>query len=635
MSASVYSISPSTNFKGNDGNWSTFTIQVGTPPTFLEVLPATSGRSIWVVHPQGCEFSDQPDGCQDARGGIFSPVAEVSSTWSNIGDANQFSDLNFGPEEPLNSALPTNSTYAGASVLGTDLVTFGSDGGSDAPELRLQFVAAYAERVPYLGVLGLSAFNETPINRNEPYSSPLGAWNSTDRVSSAYYGYTAGAHYRTEDDRLGSLVFGGYDASRRDLGRVVTVPFGAANTNRSLALTVQGITLTDISQAQAIDMQPLANVLIDSVVPEIWLPETICNSFETAFGLVWNSTARMYLVSDDQHNRLTTRNASVTFSLARNSTANSTAITLPYAALAPFAGYPLLEPVTNDATLQLRYFPLKRAESTNQYYLGRTFLQEAYLAVDYDREEFYVSPAKFGSGEPSLQQVHSPGRDNGPSGLRGGAIAGIVVGALAALALAGALGWWFGFKKHRQERRRRKSKSYGGTSSIGGTTIEAWQEGIPPGHVEHYKPAMSEVGSDQDQLKQELDATATARGSAAFHRHELSAGTIRRVSDQSRASISPLENRRSHYRSGSYGVPLPPSADQLGAPSPPLPGSEHPSPPLSSGTSWFGGPVELHGFSRGSPASPSTPAIEEVPPIQEGSQPADRNTLNHLEGSNA
>ena len=41
------------------------------------------------------------------------------------------------------------------------------------------------------------------------------------------------------------------------------------------------------------------------------------------------------------------------------------------------------------------YFPLRRAQNETQYALGRTFLQQVCLIVDYDRNRFSVSQAVF------------------------------------------------------------------------------------------------------------------------------------------------------------------------------------------------------------------------------------------------
>lgn len=129
------------------------------------------------------------------------------------------------------------------------------------------------------------------------------------------------------------------------------------------------------SETTAIQGLPISTY-IDSLVPEIWLPIHICAAFESAFGLTWNDTAEMYLINETLHPDLLS-DASVAFSFAADTTSTGgVQITVPYkafdlAARAPLAG------IEDDSSL--RYFPLKRAANENQYYLGRTFLQFAYV----------------------------------------------------------------------------------------------------------------------------------------------------------------------------------------------------------------------------------------------------------------
>ncbi|KAK4495244.1 hypothetical protein PRZ48_013573 [Zasmidium cellare] len=626
---SARSLSPSQRWLGNDGNWSSFAINVGTPPKTLFVLPSTSGRSTLVVHPLGCGDEADPSSCNTTRGEVFDP--SLSSTFKQVGDRNEYYQINFGPEQPLSALLPPNLNYTGASLPGTDVLGFGTD-FNDAPTLQNQLIVAYPAKVPYVGQLGLSYANETIVNLLEPELSILAALKSVKAISSQYWGYTAGAIYRGS---FGSLTLGGYDANAGNVQNVLTVQMDP-DTNRSLTLDIVSTSLSDVPQP--LSTSPI-KALIDSVVPEIWLPRDLCTAFEKELGLVWNDTVGMYLVDDDLHDQLTRRNASVTFSLAAPAdTTRTTNITLPYAAFDVSAGYPLLGALYgNDSSKSLRYFPLKRGDSDKQFYLGRTFLQEAYVAADYDNQEFHVSPATFSLSNQDIRTVTYPKQ----SGLSGGAIAGIVVGVVGGLVIIGGLLWWFCWRKRKDKKKERRSTL--GTSSIGdNTTIAEWNNGVQMEQVEAYKPA--EVsGEELDRFKPELDATVTARG-APTERHELWGGHVRRVSDQSRASISPLEERHrtsrySHNRtvsSNSFGHPSPPMSDQpsppIGHPSPPLGASGRnspfgqPSPQPGARTpaavdqdrSWFGGaPIyhELHGRSRDSPRSPTSPVQppEEVP----------------------
>src|SRR4051812_44324038 len=86
-----YVIPPSQQFDGNDGQWSTFKLSVGSPGQDFRVLASTKSGETWLVVPEGCLEGDGAD-CPSQRGaGVFgasqSPgfQVNVSSTWSTIG----------------------------------------------------------------------------------------------------------------------------------------------------------------------------------------------------------------------------------------------------------------------------------------------------------------------------------------------------------------------------------------------------------------------------------------------------------------------------------------------------------------------------------------------------------------------
>ena len=62
----AFSLTPSGNWDGNDGAWSTFMIRVGTPAQFFRVLPSTSGTETWIPIPDNCNAG--MSWCGNARG---------------------------------------------------------------------------------------------------------------------------------------------------------------------------------------------------------------------------------------------------------------------------------------------------------------------------------------------------------------------------------------------------------------------------------------------------------------------------------------------------------------------------------------------------------------------------------------
>lgn len=366
------SISPSENWEGNDGPWSTFNVRVGTPLQQMQVLPASSQSAVFVVLGQGCPYPQDPANCPTLRGEIFNP--EGSSQ-----------DLSWSPQYAPNGdpyfVLPFESerflpNYTGANgEVGLDTLELDWNGKNvpSAP-LQSQVIAGYAAPNPWLGMLGLSGRPSHIFNTTSSQNSPLQGLQTNKNIPSLYWAYTAGAQYATPPT-FGSLTLGGYDTARVNMSSALSVTFGSDST-RDLFLAINSITIGGQSTINVPGV-PIYT-FIDSVVPDIWLPLEACQAFESALGLVWNETVSMYLVNDTQYATLVLQKPSVTFFLAATTGSPSgTSITLPYDAFDLTAQFPLAG--IQDNTTSLRYFPLQRAANSSQYTLGRTFLQQAYV----------------------------------------------------------------------------------------------------------------------------------------------------------------------------------------------------------------------------------------------------------------
>ena len=98
---------------GNDGAWSSFTFQIGTPPQTVRLLPSTTGNSIWTVwdNALSCGGISTTD-CPSARGNLFS--FGHSTSWKN----ESLYSLPLNPEHYL--------PYSGNAYFGFDNVTVGA-----------------------------------------------------------------------------------------------------------------------------------------------------------------------------------------------------------------------------------------------------------------------------------------------------------------------------------------------------------------------------------------------------------------------------------------------------------------------------------------------------------------------------
>jgi hypothetical protein len=203
--------------------------------------------------------------------------------------------------------------------------------------------------------------------------------------------------------QYGSLTLGGYDSSRIDSSATMnatTMPFDADNS-RILSVPIQAMTgINTLESGVALINRPYVAV-IDSTMPELWLPIDACSLFEKAFGLTFDVGTGLYLVNETIHNRLKQMSPSVTISLKLgNTSAETTEFSFSYGAFDLEASYPLYP--SNESR---RYFPIRRANDSFDYILGRVSLQEAYVIVDYERSTFSVHKALYQDCMPAQDLI--------------------------------------------------------------------------------------------------------------------------------------------------------------------------------------------------------------------------------------
>jgi hypothetical protein len=190
---------------------------------------------------------------------------------------------------------------------------------------------------------------------------------------------------------------------------------------------------------------PTLQLAIDTGVSQLWLPKVICDTLSEALGLTYDPSTELYLVNDTARVQLLDLAPDFTFTLAANATSSDTvSIVLPYAAFDLEVGQPFYN-------TSRRYFPMRRAADEKLYVLGRAFLQEAYLIVDWERGNFSLSQARHQITQRDIVPIR-PVSDE-PSkhaGLNAGIIAGIAVAISVVVLIAGAVGYMLWRKKRSQ-----------------------------------------------------------------------------------------------------------------------------------------------------------------------------------------
>lgn len=339
---------------GNDGPWSSFTLQIGFPAQDVRVLVSPATDDTLVVSSAGCVGSSDSK-CIDDRGRTFNPNS--STTWQQHG----YYQLSVEPT--LGAGIQ--------AVYGNDTVTLGIQ-GSGGPTLQDQIVAAYVSTDLYVGMFGLnpSSTNFTSTDLNRP--SYLSSLKTSNIIPSLSFGYTAGNQYRLKQV-YGSLTLGGYDSSLF-MPNDISIPL-APGPGRQLLAGLQKVHLKNQNGTEAVLMADGIMVSMDPTVAELWLPAAVCTHFQNAFGLTQDPQTHLYLVNNDMHTQLVAQNASVTFTLGSSVSGGPTVdIVLPYASFDL-----VLKPPALGLTQSSKYFPLRQAANDSQYTIGRTFFQEAYV----------------------------------------------------------------------------------------------------------------------------------------------------------------------------------------------------------------------------------------------------------------
>lgn len=434
------SIAPSQYWEGNDGPWSTFPLQVGTGAVGglqdVRVLISTSSTAIWTIGAEGCP-AGYIDDCSNSRGGLF--MTNQSLTW--LPD----SIYETGPYHETELGMDTNG------YVGYDVATLGWQGSAATPSDHHAMIWNLADSTYWLGMFGLNPRPTNLTTMTNPQPSFMQTLFDQDKIPSLSYGYTAGNQYRL-DQVYGSLTLGGYDANRF-VPNNVSFDF-YEDISRDLSVYLQGISVSANEGPNLLSEGPIS-VLIDSTVPELWLPESACDAFAATFGLTYDADLDRYLPSSSSHQ---IKPPTTTFTVGPNASGGPTvSITFPPAAFALHLDFPL-NANNHKINSSSQYFPLRRAANSTQYTLGRVFLQESYLFADYEHQNFSVSacewdPAKINSPEivsrvstTKYAAVKRHAVFNAP------VVVGSVLGGISILALISLLG----FLLARRTRRKRQ-----------------------------------------------------------------------------------------------------------------------------------------------------------------------------------
>lgn len=231
-----------------------------------------------------------------------------------------------------------------------------------------------------------------------------------------------------------SLTLGGYD---KEQIQGSSIEFDIDPGNKTLEVPLRQIiasTTLQNSQTSLHSGNGTVTMRIDSSTSYLWLPTDVCDAFTKAFGLIERTDSEFFLVHATTQKQLMQMNPTITFTIGHGATSSdSLSFRFPYSAFNQYVGAPYYG-------FNVSYFPIRRAANESQYVLGRSFLQEAYLVVDWEKNKFNLSQASHSNG--SLYLVPIPGIEEGEHRLSAGELAGIIISCLVVAIVVFAAWLW-------------------------------------------------------------------------------------------------------------------------------------------------------------------------------------------------
>ncbi|KAL8770299.1 MAG: hypothetical protein Q9209_003935 [Squamulea sp. 1 TL-2023] len=391
-SHALVQILPSSSSYGPDGPWQTVNVSLGDPPQFVQLLPAGTWGSLILSH-QVCK-TNTAKLC--GSGGVYDPndsdtvdTTSLQIELANLGslDGGQ-SQANVSVRQIMEGLRIPRISYEplvirNFSIKLIEQVTMTLPDGSAGYPPQLGSLALGAPDVNHTFPVG---DGKTIINASLIPS----ALHQSKVISTNSFGLHIGSV------AMGiplSLWLGGYDSSRV-LGSVSSQPYDQDTFLIDLldiGIGVDnGASPFPFPEKQGILRQGNASIIdsiqvtLDPLAPYLHLPQTTCDAIASYLPVSYQSKYKLYFwdTRDPRYDSLVKSPSYLSFTFR--------ALSLPQAKLTIKLPFQLLNltleaPITDTPT---QYFPcrspLAGGNHAGGYALGRTFLQAAFLAANWD-----------------------------------------------------------------------------------------------------------------------------------------------------------------------------------------------------------------------------------------------------------
>lgn len=399
-----------TNPRGPDGPWSALDIQVGWPPESVSVYPGRSQATL-VVSKAVCQR--QGSNCSNPGAGLYDKIPVKNLTLDEL-------DIRSDNIPGWNNNLTDPLQLKGPVTHVLERITISLQSGGEQYLDNLTFLVSNGMTVNFLGgvqtsldtgILSLASkrTNETNITTSfegasvETYTplAFLGVYGGgSDVPISASWGLHVGS---ARHNVFGSLYFGGYDEARILGTPGIFDSTAILLTNVFIDSTIAAFQSTSNLLDPANTPSSNVSVVPKPAVPYLYLPPAVCTSLASHLPVNFDPDLQLY-TWDLGHPSLPTLLSS--FSNLRFTFTNSSNIFITIAIPLALLNLTLTSSLVKTPTpyFPCRPYTLKLPGGTGsgsaQYYLGRAFLQGAFIGQNWDTESYFLAQA---SG-PSLPQ---------------------------------------------------------------------------------------------------------------------------------------------------------------------------------------------------------------------------------------
>lgn len=396
-----------THSYGPDGPWPVITVQVGSSD-----VAGTQRLSIVDLHPggiwesmilrgsfcnsNGTNFGDGSSQCLAEKAGLYklsqSTTAQQNFT-DEVGLVWQWGSSSV--DNVSGEALNVLDTMTVPALQGAFTINNSTISAVHAWQIEMPDGTYYSAQVGTLSLgapgMGIQQFNATVTGQTAPGS----AYAQGATASNSW-----GLHYGSASlSQEGSLVFGGYDQSRA-LGEMGAFDLSAGSAMMANLLDVQigaengsspfkESSYTGLLKLNASfgGVQP---TVINPIVPYLFMSPETCAAVTENLPVTFDSQVGLYIwnATDPRYERIVNSPAYLAF-VFQNAGIGNLTIKVSFRLLNLTLEAPIMNPTQ-------QYFPCRpfyASDHSGDYFLGKAFLQAAFIGMNWQMEKFFLAQA--------------------------------------------------------------------------------------------------------------------------------------------------------------------------------------------------------------------------------------------------